>query len=82
MNKTAPAAVTAIIPFPQTPRSAWNHIREHGLNISALARDAGVDRSVLVDLLRGKLKGYRGEAHRGAVLLGLKRKPEGRRAAA
>jgi gp16 family phage-associated protein len=82
MNKTAPAAVTAIIPFPQTPRSAWTYVRDHGLNISAVARDAGIDRNILVDLLRGKLKGHRGEAHRGAVLLGLKRKPDSRRAAA
>jgi gp16 family phage-associated protein len=37
----------------------------------------------VVDLLRGRLKGFRGEAHRAAVALGLKASPaDGQSAAA
>ena len=36
----------------------------------------GLPRLVLVDLLRGRLRGHRGQAHRAAIVLGLKPNPE------
>ena len=69
MNKINP------IPYPQTPKTAREYIHSHGLNLSELARDHDISRYVLIDLLRGRNKGLRGHAHRGAVLLGLKPEP-------
>lgn len=76
MKKTASAPAAAPFPYPQTPNSALEYARAHGINISELARNFQLDRHVLVDLLRGKRKGLRGQAHRGAVLLGLKPDPQ------
>jgi gp16 family phage-associated protein len=36
------------------------------------AREVGVSSRIVYELLRGRLKGHRGQAHRAAVLLGLK----------
>lgn len=75
MKKNAPKSPVPL-PYPQTPESAANYIRSHGLCVSTLARDNNLPRHTLVDLLRGQLKGKRGEAHRAAILLGLKQNPE------
>jgi gp16 family phage-associated protein len=64
-----------LIPYPQTPASAREWIRAHGLCQTELARRIGVSRLIVVDLLRGQLKGHRGDAHRAAIALGLKRDP-------
>lgn len=69
------ATPVARLPYPQTPQTASAWINEHGITVSGLARRSGVDRSVLVDLLRGKLRGHRGVAHDGAIVLGLKADP-------
>jgi gp16 family phage-associated protein len=53
---------------------AW--FRAQGINVSQWCRERKLSRQVVVDLLRGKRKGYRGEAHRAAVALGLKSDPE------
>lgn len=53
---------------------AW--FRAHGINVSQWCRERNLSRQVVVDLLRSKRKGYRGEAHRAAVALGLKANPE------
>lgn len=53
---------------------AW--FRAHGINVSQWCRERNINRQVVVDLLRGKRRGYRGEAHRAAVALGLKPDPE------
>jgi len=66
----------APLPYPQTPDTAKAWFTRHGINKSAWARDLGIDRMVMVDLLRGRLKGLRGEAHRAAIALGLKANPE------
>lgn len=63
------------VPYPQTPETAAAWIRAHGVVVSELARVHGIPRLVLVDLLRGKLRGHRGQAHDGAILLGLKPEP-------
>lgn len=52
---------------------AW--FRAHGINVSAWAREHGFKRQVVVDLLHDRIKGFRGEAHRAAVALGLKADP-------
>lgn len=49
---------------------AW--MRANGINVAEWAREHGFDRYTVVGLLRGTLKGERGEAHRAAVALGLK----------
>jgi gp16 family phage-associated protein len=43
-----------------------------GKTIRDTAREIGVSERVLYDLLRGRFKGRRGQAHRAAVLLGMK----------
>lgn len=66
------------LPYPQTVQSARTFIVAHGLSISQLARDNGLPRLVLQDLLRpaGQLKGMRGQAHLAAIVLGLKPAPD------
>lgn len=63
------------VPYPQTPETAAAWIRAHGLTVAGLARDHGLPRLILVDLLRGRLRGHRGHAHTGAIVLGLKPDP-------
>ena len=60
------------LPRFQSPEACAAWLRANGVNVSQLARDNGLPRLVLVDLLRGKRKGLRGQAHQAAVLLGLK----------
>lgn len=60
------------LPYPQTPQSAHSLIKLEGLCVSEIARVTGIDRNTFTDLLSGKQKGLRGNAHRAAVLLGLK----------
>lgn len=71
--KTTPNPIP--LPYPQTPDSARQLIRAFGLSQTDIARDLGVDRMIVVDLLRGRLKGHRAGAHRAAIALGLKRDP-------
>lgn len=59
----------------KTPDACHAWFRAHGINVSQWCRERGLNRQVVVDLLRGKRKGYRGEAHRAAVALGLKVDP-------
>jgi gp16 family phage-associated protein len=46
-----------------------------GVNLSAWCRDHNLKYEIVRDVLRGKLKGNRGESHRAAILLGLKPNP-------
>lgn len=43
-----------------------------GQTVRGLAAELGVSERILHELLRGRLRGLRGQAHRAAVLLGLK----------
>lgn len=70
------------VPYPQTPATAAAWTKAHGVAVAELARINGLPRLVLVDLLRGRLRGHRGQAHRAAIVLGLKPEPEGGGAAA
>ncbi len=65
----------------KTPEQIREEFRAHGLCFAEWARERGFHRMTVVDLLRGKRKGVRGEAHRAAVALGLKDAPKVRRAA-
>lgn len=51
-------------------------LRANGINLRALCAEHNVSYQAARDLLRGRLSGYRGEAHKAAVLLGLKAKPK------
>ncbi|MDR1424280.1 MAG: DNA-binding protein [Azoarcus sp.] len=63
-------------PWPQTPESAARWFWKNHVCKARWARHFGFDRYTVVDLLRGKLKGHRGDAHRAAVALGLKPNPD------
>jgi gp16 family phage-associated protein len=65
-----------VIPYPQTPKTAHAWFFSHGICISDWCRAHQLERMAVVDLLRGKRKGCRGNAHRAAVALGLKAAPE------
>jgi len=67
--------MTTPLPRFKSPKDCHNWLRAHGINVSELARANDLPRLVLVDLLRGRNKGYRGKAHRAAILLGLKDDP-------
>jgi gp16 family phage-associated protein len=43
-----------------------------GKSVPDVAREIGVSSRIIYELLRGRIKGRRGQAHRAAVLLGLK----------
>jgi len=61
--------------YPSTPAQARQWFTDHGICIADWAKHYGVSRYAVFDLLRGKRKGLRGETHRAAVLLGLKKDP-------
>lgn len=73
--KTQRALETAPLPYPQTPDSANAWFIRHGICKTHWAEAQGIDRMTVVDLLRGRLKGLRGEAHHAAIALGLKANP-------
>lgn len=60
----------------KTPDQVHAEFIANGINASEWARDHGFNRYTVVDLLRGKRIGRRGEAHRAAVALGIKADPE------
>lgn len=72
---TTTALDTAALPYPQTPESANAWFIRHGICKTHWAQAQGINRMILVDLLRGRLKGLRGEAHHAAIALGLKADP-------
>jgi len=43
-----------------------------GKSVRQVAKEIGVSERIIFDLLRGRIKGRRGQAHRAAVLLGMK----------
>ena len=50
-------------------------LRALGVNLRAWCRDRHLSYHAVRDVLRGRSKAVRGEAHRAAVLLGLKPDP-------
>jgi len=59
---------------------AW--FKANGVCIADWSKERGLNRDTVFDLLRGKIKGHRGAAHRAAIALGLKADPSAKRQAA
>lgn len=60
------------MPAPLTPEQARIALDRQGVSIAAFARTHSLNKNLVSDLLNGRKKGRRGEAHRAAVLLGIK----------
>jgi gp16 family phage-associated protein len=61
---------------PRTPEQARQWLRDNGISVSQFARDNGVSRDVVENLLRGRARGNFGTTHHAAVALGLKAPPD------
>ena len=57
----------------KTPAQVRAEFERKGVSVSAWARDHGVNKSLVYEILAGRKKCLRGKSHRIAVLLGLKR---------
>jgi gp16 family phage-associated protein len=55
-----------------TPQQVRAEFTRRGITIRSWSRAHGVSERVVYELLRGRFKGRYGQAHRAAVLLGLK----------
>ena len=55
-----------------TPEQARADLDRRGKSIAEFSREHGLNKNLVSDLLNGRKKGRRGEAHRAAVLLRIK----------
>ncbi|MBF9171782.1 DNA-binding protein [Xanthomonas campestris pv. campestris] len=60
---------------PRTPAEAREWLVSNGITVSGFARQLGVNRTVVDDLLRGRSQGKYGDSHTAAIALGLKAPP-------
>ena len=60
------------MPATLTPEQARADLDRKGISIAEFSRLHGLNKNLVSDLLNGRKKGRRGEAHRAAVLLGIK----------
>ncbi|MDF2640978.1 MAG: hypothetical protein K0R45_250 [Pseudomonas sp.] len=60
------------MPATVTPEQAREALNRRGISIAEFSRKNGLNKNLVSDLLNGRIKGRRGEAHRAAVLLGIK----------
>lgn len=60
------------MPHLLTLKQAREALDRQGLSIADFAREHGLDEPTVYQVLAGRKKGRRGEAHRVAVLLGIK----------
>ena len=60
------------MPATVTPEQARADLDRRGISIAEFSRKYGLNKNLVSDLLNGRIKGRRGEAHRAAVLLGIK----------
>lgn len=60
------------MPAPLTPEQARAQLDRAGISIAEFSRTHALNKNLVSDLLNGRKKGRRGEAHRAAVLLGIK----------
>ena len=60
------------MPATLTTEQARAALDRKGVSIAEFSRKNGLNRNLVSDLLHGRKKGLRGEAHRAAVLLGIK----------
>lgn len=56
----------------KTPEQVRTDFERRGVNVTQWAREHGVTRQAVFDAMKGKTKGKRGNAHKAAVLLGIK----------
>lgn len=57
----------------KTVEDVKEDLYRRGKSVPDVAREIGVSPRIVYELLRGRIKGRRGQAHKAAVLLGLKR---------
>lgn len=55
-----------------TPEQARAALDRKGISIAEFSRKHGLNKNLVSDLLNGRKKGKRGQAHTAAVLLGIK----------
>ena len=60
------------MPATVTPEQAREALNRKGMSIAEFSRKHELNKNLVSDLLNGRIKGRRGEAHRAAVLLGIK----------
>ncbi|VVN92898.1 DNA-binding protein [Pseudomonas fluorescens] len=60
------------MPATLTPEQARTELDRRGISIAEFSRIHALNKNLVSDLLNGRKKGRRGEAHRAAVLLGIK----------
>jgi gp16 family phage-associated protein len=60
------------MPAPVTTEQARAALDRQGMSIAEFCRIHDLNKNLVSDLLNGRRKGRRGEAHRAAVLLGIK----------
>lgn len=60
------------MPVTVTPEQARADLDRRGISIAEFSRKHDLNKNLVSDLLNGRIKGRRGEAHRAAVLLGIK----------
>ncbi|TAA26556.1 DNA-binding protein [Pseudoxanthomonas winnipegensis] len=60
----------------RTPATARQWLRDQGITVVAFAKQHGLSRDAVTDVLRGTSKGNYGEAHQAAVALGIKPSPD------
>lgn len=60
-------------PVTRTKEEAAAWLDTNGISVAEFARKHGLKRMTVVDLLRGRRKGRRGEAHNAAIALGMKK---------
>ncbi|MFJ2387680.1 DNA-binding protein [Pseudomonas koreensis] len=60
------------MPATVTHEQARALLDRKGVSIAEFSRKHGLNKNLVSDLLNGRIKGRRGEAHRAAVLLGIK----------
>ena len=60
------------MPAPLTPDQVREQMDRQGVSIADFSRKHRLNKNLVSDLLNGRKKGKRGEAHRAAVLPGIK----------
>lgn len=64
--------MSALTKSVRTPQEVRADFERRGKTIRQFAREIGVNDRIVYEVLRGRFKGRRGQAHKAAVLLGLK----------
>jgi gp16 family phage-associated protein len=60
------------MPAPLTPEQARAALDRKGISLAEFSRQHELNSDLVSDLLNGRKKGRRGQAHRAVVLLGIK----------